>query len=59
MKLTRQDFRIGAIYRFGLKRRLDADQLECLLINRAGFKPSYAKQLVAHWMTSEPYRVRQ
>ena len=59
MKLTRQDFRIGAIYRFGLQRGLGSEQLECLLINRASFKPSYAKQLVAHWMTSDPYRVRQ
>lgn len=56
MKFSKQDFRIGAVYRLGLKQNLTTDALATLLTDRAAFKPDAAKQLVAHWLTSEPYR---
>lgn len=56
MQFSKQDFKIGAIYRLGIARKLTPAALADLLSNRASLKPDAAKQLVAHWLTSEPYR---
>jgi len=50
-----QDIRIGAIYKVGMK--LDQAAVIGLLVDRAKLKREAAAQLVAHWLTSEPYRL--
>lgn len=56
MRLAKEDFTIGAIYRIGVRRRLNRETLARLLIDRAKMHSTKAEQLVAHWLTSEPYR---
>lgn len=56
MKLSVQDIKTGAVYKYGWTRRLDRDQVEQLLADRTPFKGKTAKCIVAHWFTTEPYR---
>ena len=58
MKLSKQDYKLGALYRIGVQRSFDRDTLARLLVERANFTEKSAIQLVGHWLTTEPYRVR-
>jgi len=57
--IAKRDWTLGAIYRFGISRQLSAAEISHLLIHRVGMTDRSAKQLVAHWLSSEPYRTRQ
>lgn len=54
--ITKTDIRLGAIYRFGCKRRLDRACLASLLTTRAGMNARDAAALAGHWITTAPYR---
>lgn len=51
-----QDIRLGAVYRFGARRRLDRAALTALLEIRLGMKAQAAAQLAGHWLTTDLYR---
>ncbi len=57
--VSKKDWTLGAIYRFGITRQLSAAEIAHLLIHRVGMTDRSAKQLVAHWLTSEPYRAQE
>jgi hypothetical protein len=50
--------RLGAIFGVAVSRRLDRAVVEGLLSSRAGFSPSEANQLAAHWFTTSAFRFR-
>jgi hypothetical protein len=57
--VSKLDIRLGAIYRFGLMRRMDRDNLATLLVTRAGMSPRSAVVVVDHWLKSLPYRAQR
>jgi hypothetical protein len=57
MKPSREDWRIGAIYRVGHRRQMTDEWIVAALMGRLGFSEPRAKRLVAHWLTSLPYRL--
>ena len=56
-RFSKADWRLGAIYRVGHRRHLASALIERLLVARCNLKAPQAKQLVAHWQSSEPYRL--
>ena len=55
-KFSKAEWRLGAIYRVGHRRHLAPAVIERLLVVHCNLKAHQAKQLVAHWQSSEPYR---
>lgn len=51
MKYSKQDWVIGAAWRYSARRRLPADQVARLLHVRCGLTEAKAKQLTHHWTT--------
>lgn len=49
MKPSIADIRLGAVYRFALKRELPRAQVRTLLHTRAGLSEKAAEQLSGHW----------
>lgn len=56
MRLLKQDFTLGAIYRIGAARGFDSATLVRLMVDRAKMPQRAAEQLAAHWITTEPFR---
>lgn len=56
--LSKADFKVGALYRVGLRRNLSLAQVAALLEARLGMKAKDAQQIAAHWFASHPYRRR-
>lgn len=50
------NIRLGALFVFGARRKLDRAMLVNLMIERCGFSEKSARQLAHHWLTTEPYR---
>lgn len=50
------DIRLGAIYRFSLRRKLSRASIRGLLQTKMGWNEKRADQLVGHWLSSEPFR---
>jgi hypothetical protein len=59
VRLLKQDFTLGALYRIGADRGFSREILTRLMIERVGLKQKPAEQLAAHWMTTEPFRKHQ
>jgi hypothetical protein len=53
MKLSRQDFIIGAIDRMAVRRGIDQSTVECLLHSRARLTERSAKYLAGQWFSKE------
>lgn len=51
------NIRFGAMYRLATKASLHRQTVESLLTERAGLSVRDAKQLAAHWFTTEPLRL--
>ena len=56
MTFDRQDWKVGTIYVFASRRRLDRSAIVSLLRSRASLKPKTADMLVGHWLTTIPFR---
>lgn len=53
MKLTRQDFKIGAIDRMAVRRGLTETEVASLLARRAGLLDKQAAVLARHWFDQQ------
>lgn len=51
------NIRFGAMYRTATKARLSCGAVETLLTERAWLSIKDAKQLAAHWFSTEPLRL--
>lgn len=59
VQLRKQDYTLGALYYLGAVRGFSRDTMARLMVDRAGLSKRAAQQLVAHWVSTEPYRKRQ
>lgn len=56
MRSSVKEIKIGAVYRYGARRRLSKEEISTLLSLRAKMAENDAMALVSHWFTTEPYR---
>lgn len=56
LKASKTDIQLGALYRAAVKFRLTPHAVEALLVSRVRMKPDVARQLAAHWFSTEPLR---
>lgn len=56
LAISKEEYRLGAIYSAGMKRPMARERAEALLVRHTGLSPAKAKQLVAHWWGSGPWR---
>ena len=52
IKLTPNDFRLGALYRIARARRMDRLTVRSLTVSRCGLSEKSAEQLSLHWAGS-------
>ena len=55
-RVTVEEVRLGAIYRFASKRSLSQPETLALLVERLGMRAGTARTLVGHWFKTEPLR---
>ena len=53
--LTKADYRLGAVYRVGSRRKLPRPAVEALLVARCKLNAKQAEQLAGHWFASRHY----
>lgn len=55
-KLQKQDFAIGATWKFAGKRRMGVKAITPLLVAKAGLTEKAARQLAEHWVKSRSFQ---